>query len=228
MYNIEEIFDEIDQIENVNVLKRIEKEIKDSQLTETFWKQRKLASKAAKKLAQERAKLKCQVIAKKYGASIPLKKNIRRFRAPYGFFGIQISPYASIGKNCTIFPNAVIGANTFLDSKAHGFPTIEDNVFIGAGAMIIGNVTIGENARIGANAVVTKDVPANCVVVAGEPRILRKDELMDNTFISAKQYRDMFKDTEETEKEMDDLAEMDDFDDIDDFDDAELAAADRE
>ena len=50
-------------------------------------------------------------------------------------------------------------------------PVIGDNVFIGTGAKIIGNITIGNNVLIGANAVVTKDVPDNCTVI-GNPMIM--------------------------------------------------------
>ena len=223
MYNIEEIFDEIDQIDNIKVLKRIEKQIKESSLTDDFWAQRKIARKSSKALDSQRAKLKCQVIAKKFGAAIPISKDIKKFRAPYGFYGIQIGKYVQIGKGCTIFPNVVIGENTFVDSKNAGFPSIGENVFIGAGAIIIGNVTIGDNARIGANAIVTKDVPANSVVVAVEPRIILKDEMMDNTFLSAKKYREMLQN--QLTEDVDDVDDIDDFDDdaddIDDIDETE-------
>ena len=216
MYNIDELFNELDQIENLKVLKRMRKEIKESNLTEIFWEQRNVAKKSKKKINRQRAKLKCQIIAQKFGASIPISKSVRKFRAPYGFYGIQIGKYVQIGKKCTIFPHAVIGANTFMDSKNAGFPTIGDHVFIGAGAMIIGNVTIGDNARIGANAIVTKDVPANSVVVAAEPRIIIKDAQMDNEFISAKKCKKLL-----AAKAINVVDEVDD-DDDDDIDDVEV------
>ncbi len=76
--------------------------------------------------------------------------------------GICIAKKATIGKNCHIYQNVTIGA-----SKG-GFPKIGNNVSIFAGAVVIGDITIGDNAIIGANAVVTKDVPAN-TIVAGVP-----------------------------------------------------------
>lgn len=57
---------------------------------------------------------------------------------------------------------------------------IGDNVFVGAGAKIIGPITIGDNCRIGANACVYKDVPANCVVVGNPMRIIQR-EVLNNT-----------------------------------------------
>ncbi|MBE7047855.1 MAG: serine acetyltransferase [Ruminococcaceae bacterium] len=77
---------------------------------------------------------------------------------------IIISQGSTIGKNCRIHAGVNIGANAGEEKAA----TIEDNVYIGPGAKIIGAVRIGENAVIGANAVVTKDVPAG-VTVGGVP-----------------------------------------------------------
>ena len=82
-----------------------------------------------------------------------------------------------------IFQQVTIGSNTLLDSKKYGAPTIGDNVYIGAGAKIIGNVQIGDNVRIGANAVVTKDVPPNTLVVMGTMGYITKDNI-DNRFVS--------------------------------------------
>ena len=53
-------------------------------------------------------------------------------------------------------------------------PIIGDNVFIGAGAKIIGNVKIGNNVKIGAGSVVVEDIPDNCTVVMHKPRIIQK------------------------------------------------------
>lgn len=64
-----------------------------------------------------------------------------------------------IGCNCTILHNVTIGAGR------GGAPTIGDNVYIGAGAIIIGDIKIGDNVKVGAGAVVFKDVPSNSTVV---------------------------------------------------------------
>jgi len=78
--------------------------------------------------------------------------------------GIVIHQSAIIGENCTIFHQVTIGTNEHRITYNQA-PRIGNNVYIGAGAKIIGDITIGNNVKIGANAVVTKDVPDNVVVV---------------------------------------------------------------
>lgn len=60
-------------------------------------------------------------------------------------------------------------------------PRIGNNVFIGAGAKVLGDISVGNNCRIGANAVVTKDVPDNSIVV-GYNRIITKEDTIDNRY----------------------------------------------
>lgn len=103
---------------------------------------------------------------------------------PHGFFGIFVSEGAKIGKNCVIFHQVTIGSNTIPGSPGQGCPTIGDNVYIGCGAKIIGNVKIGNNVRIGANCVVTRDVPDNATVVLEKPRVILRDAPQENRFIS--------------------------------------------
>ncbi|MEG1738662.1 MAG: serine acetyltransferase [Odoribacter sp.] len=77
--------------------------------------------------------------------------------------GIIVSPYARIGNNCTIMHQVTLGVNAEIsDCKA---PVLGDNVFVGAGAKLIGPIIIGSNVKIGANAVVTKNVPDGVTVV---------------------------------------------------------------
>lgn len=90
-------------------------------------------------------------------------------KLPHGLNGIIISYYATIGKNCVIRQQVTIAQND--EGKA---PTIKDNVVIGAGAKLIGDITIGNNVVIGANAVVVKDVPDNCVVGGVPARIIKR------------------------------------------------------
>ena len=84
--------------------------------------------------------------------------------------GVVIGETSEIGDNVTIYHMATLGgispsinSNEQRNIKRH--PTLKDNVIVGSGAQILGPVTVGKNAKIGANAVVTKDVPENAVMV---------------------------------------------------------------
>ena len=102
---------------------------------------------------------------------------------PHGPVGFFCSNNAHIGANCVIFQHVTIGSNTLKDSKNKGAPHLEECVYVGCGAKIIGNVRVGRNARIGANCVVVKDVPENSVtVIRCVESIVKKDKL-DNEFM---------------------------------------------
>ena len=77
--------------------------------------------------------------------------------------GVVIGETAEIGSHVTIFHGVTLGGVSHAKGKRH--PTIEDDVVIGAGAKILGAITVGKGSRIGANAVVIKPVPPNSVVV---------------------------------------------------------------
>ena len=84
--------------------------------------------------------------------------------------GVVIGETSEIGDNVTIYHMATLGgispsvnSNEQRNIKRH--PSLKDNVVVGSGAQILGPVTVGKNAKIGANAVVTKDVPENAVMV---------------------------------------------------------------
>jgi serine O-acetyltransferase len=77
--------------------------------------------------------------------------------------GVVIGETAVIGDDCHLFQGVTLGGTSTRREKRH--PTIEDNVVVGAGAKIIGDVTIGEGARIGAGAVVVSSVPPHATVV---------------------------------------------------------------
>ncbi len=91
--------------------------------------------------------------------------------------GIIIGSKVTIGNNCTIHQNATIGLKHSglrgNDFPASNYPTIGNNVIIGAGAVILGSINIGDNAIIGANAVVIHDVPANAVVAGAPAKIIK-------------------------------------------------------
>ena len=77
--------------------------------------------------------------------------------------GVVIGETAIIGDNCTIYQCATLGGTGKEHNKRH--PTLLNNVVVGAGAKVLGNITVGNNVKIGANSVVLKDVPDDCTVV---------------------------------------------------------------
>ena len=77
--------------------------------------------------------------------------------------GVVIGETTEIGDNVTIYHGVTLGGTTWNKGKRH--PTLGENVVIGAGAKVLGPITVGNNARIGSNAVVVKDVPANTTMV---------------------------------------------------------------
>lgn len=85
-------------------------------------------------------------------------------------FGVVINGGAKIGKNCTMYHGVTIGT---IDMKT--FPQIGDDVFIGAGAKILGDVKVGNYVKIGAGAIVVDDVPDNCTVVGQKASVVHKE-----------------------------------------------------
>ncbi len=118
------------------------------------------------------------------GVSSDIPTDLHLITFPHGISGVYISEKAKIGNNCTIFQQVTIGSNTLSDSKHYGAPTIGNNVYIGAGAKIIGNVNIGDDVRIGANAVIVNDIPSNSTVVVSPNRVIAHHNKRDNTFKS--------------------------------------------
>lgn len=92
--------------------------------------------------------------------------------------GCTVHYNAKIGRDCRILPNVMIGSKFAGGLPDAQPPKIGNNVFIGTGAVVIGNIHVGDDVIIGANSVVTKDVPDNCYAV-GSPAIIkpRKDEI---------------------------------------------------
>lgn len=88
--------------------------------------------------------------------------------------GIVIGETSVIGDNCTIYHGVTLGGRGHVKhAKRH--PTIGDNVLIGAGAKLLGNITIGNDVMIGANSVVLHDVPAYATVVGVPGKIVKID-----------------------------------------------------
>lgn len=95
--------------------------------------------------------------------------------------GVVIGETTIIGDNVTIYHGVTLGGTGKEKLKRH--PTIEDGVMIGAGAKILGNITIGENSKVGAGAVVLDSVEENSTVVGVPGKIVKKnnktfDEIM--------------------------------------------------
>lgn len=84
--------------------------------------------------------------------------------------GTVLNAGCHIGKNCTILHNVTIGAGH------GGAPVLGDNVYVGAGALIIGGITIGDNVKIGAGAIVVEDVPPNCTVICEKAKIINRKQ----------------------------------------------------
>src|SRR5512138_3432012 len=86
--------------------------------------------------------------------------------------GVVIGETAEVGRDVTLYHCVTLGGTSLNKGKRH--PTLEDRVVVGAGAKVLGAITIGANSRIGANAVVVKSVPPNSVVVGVPGQIVQR------------------------------------------------------
>ena len=93
----------------------------------------------------------------------------RRFVIDHGT-GVVIGETAEIGDDVLIYHGVTLGGKTLDPIKRH--PTVGNRVIIGAGAKLIGNITIGDDCAVGANAVVTKNMPAGTVAVGVNARLI--------------------------------------------------------
>jgi len=101
----------------------------------------------------------------------------RRFFIDHGM-GIVIGETSEIGDDVSIYHGVTLGGTTWKKGKRH--PTLKDNVVVGAGAKILGPITIGKGARIGCNAVVVKDIPPDSTVVGVPGHVVVKKAATDN------------------------------------------------
>jgi serine O-acetyltransferase len=87
--------------------------------------------------------------------------------------GVVIGSGATVGARCRILQQVTLGETLTTDGRSGGYPTIGDDVVIGTGAKVLGPIKIGSGCIIGAGAIVTKDMPENCVVAGVPARVLR-------------------------------------------------------
>jgi serine O-acetyltransferase len=95
-----------------------------------------------------------------------------------GFFidhgmGVVIGETTEIGENVTLYQGVTLGGTGLSRGKRH--PTLGDNVVVGAGAKVLGNIRLGNNVKVGAGSVVVHQVPDNCTVVGVPAEIVRKE-----------------------------------------------------
>lgn len=95
-----------------------------------------------------------------------------------GFFidhgmGVVIGETSETGENVTLYQNVTLGGTGTQRGKRH--PTLGNNVVVGAGAKVLGNIRIGNNVKVGAGSVVIHSVPDNCTVVGIPAEVVRKE-----------------------------------------------------
>lgn len=132
-----------------------------------FWRLFAWRSRVSSRLLQDILSVFLNRMAHKHGGYIGRDTVFRgKPILPHGLHGIFISRYASIGTDCRIYQNVTIGE---VGQKA---PRIGDHCLIGAGAVLIGNITVGSDVKIGAGATVCTDIPDGATVIAQPSRIL--------------------------------------------------------
>lgn len=127
----------------------------------------------------------------------------KRFFIDHGM-GVVIGETTVIGDDVLIYQGVTLGGTGIFQGKRH--PTIGNNVVIGAGAKVLGNITIGDNSYIGSNAVVINDVPLNSTVVGVPGRITKQDGKKIDVSLDHKQVLDpIMQVIEELQKKIDKL-----------------------
>lgn len=113
----------------------------------------------------------------KYGFQIPPTVKVGKGFLIMHFGHLVINSQAVIGDNCSIYHGVTIGA-TFKGANK-GVPVIGNRVWVGAGAAIVGGITIGDNVLIAPNAYVNFSVPSNSIVIGNPGKLIHKDTATD-------------------------------------------------
>jgi len=87
--------------------------------------------------------------------------------------GVVIGETTEIGKNVTLYQGVTLGGTGVQRGKRH--PTLGDNVVVGAGAKVLGNIRLGNGVKVGAGSVVVHSIPENCTVVGVPAEVVRKE-----------------------------------------------------
>ena len=112
----------------------------------------------------------------------------QRFFIDHGM-GVVIGETAEIGDDCTLYHGVTLGGTSWTKGKRH--PTLGKGVVVGAGAKILGPITIGDGARIGSNAVVVKDVPPGATAIGIPARIIEAQDTQNGRFAAYAVVRDL-------------------------------------
>ncbi|OUQ23876.1 serine acetyltransferase [Flavonifractor sp. An135] len=136
-----------------------------------FWRLYRLRGRAKCKLTRDIWTFLLNRSARRHGGYVgPGAVILGEPVLPHGLHGVYISRYATIGAGCRIYQNVTIGE---VNGRA---PVVGAGCLIGAGAVLVGDIRIGDGVKIGAGAVVFRDIPAGCTVVAQPPRMLKGGE----------------------------------------------------
>ncbi len=95
--------------------------------------------------------------------------------------GVVVGPYCVVGSGCILQQGVTLGGNGNPGEGAASSPTLGSGVAVGAGARVLGALTVGDNVRIGANAVVTTSMPSDVLVVGVPARAKRPEGVRDST-----------------------------------------------
>ena len=112
----------------------------------------------------------------------------RRFFIDHGM-GVVIGETAEIGDDCTLYHGVTLGGTSWNKGKRH--PTLGKGVVVGAGAKILGPITVGDGARIGSNAVVVKDVPPGATAIGIPARIIEAQDTQNGRFAAYAVVKDL-------------------------------------